>query len=235
MYLCVCLVIVLLSIFDFLLAIDHRKFWSRSPPWRPRILRRWSSSAWHVSWGLCLWGSCLHLGGQPGRSEDGLQLLWKTEIGMGLILAKRKCNSGSVCLESLTDAEFFLNLRDMSTWKKYTNSYNYCSLQATRILFIRFYKKHWRTLEVTLDHQRLWCMYCINLHDAYHMQLCVEIQSPTEKINVSILVGSQHPPPFRTMPTRAIIFSYFSESLSMMARISWLIGFMTYFGFGGRP
>ena len=66
----------------------------------------------------------------------------RAEVGMGLILAKRKCNSGSVCLESLTDAEFFLNLRDMSTWKKYTNSYNYCSLQATRILFIRFYKKH---------------------------------------------------------------------------------------------
>jgi hypothetical protein len=42
---------------------------------------------------------------------------------MGLILAKRKCNSGSVCLESLTDAEFFHNLRDMSTWKKYINSY----------------------------------------------------------------------------------------------------------------
>ena len=95
-FVCVCLVIVLLSIFDFLLAIDHRKFWSRSPPWRPRILRRWSSSAWHVSWGLCLWGSCLHLGGQPGRTEDGTSTSTPLENGDwdGLDLGKEKVQFG---------------------------------------------------------------------------------------------------------------------------------------------
>lgn len=120
MYFCVCLVLVLLNIFDS--SIGH---------WHPLTITRFDPGHHHGDQGFSGVDPVLHdmfhegfacevlvftSADFLGRTEDGLQLLWKTEdFGMGLILAKRKCNSGSVCLESLTDAEFFLNLRDMST------------------------------------------------------------------------------------------------------------------------